>query len=97
MRSRIFLLTFGATLLVASSAFSETHTFITQSTKDSTIYTCLTTAAGCGTPQANGYCRDRGYEQAKNYRQVDRDEITGAVPTIGSSVGDELFAIECTR
>jgi hypothetical protein len=57
----------------------------------------LNTSGGCGTSVANAYCRDHGFKEAADYRKVEKDEINGAVPTIGSAVGDELFAIDCTR
>jgi hypothetical protein len=47
---------------------------------------------------ATAYCQSRDFAQAASFRKVDRDEITGAVPsTNGTSARDEFVAIECRR
>jgi hypothetical protein len=61
---------------------------------------CLASGAGCGTPVATAYCQSRDFNKALSFRKVDRDEITGAVPTGSGCRGaicDEYVAIECTR
>jgi hypothetical protein len=47
---------------------------------------------------SDGYGVDRDFAQAASFRKIDRDEITGAVPsTNGTSARDEFVAIECSR
>lgn len=61
---------------------------------------CLASGATCGNPVATAYCQSREFAKAVSFRKVDRDEITGAVPTSASCHGsncDEFVAIECTR
>ena len=63
---------------------------------------CLASGATCGAAIATAYCRSREFSQAVSYRKVDKDDITGAVPTnvSGGCLGntcDEYVAIECTR
>ena len=56
--------------------------------------------ASCGAAVANSYCRSRDFAQALSFRKVDRDDITGAIPTIRSCHGancDDFVAIECAR
>ncbi len=48
------------------------------------------------------YCKSRQFGQALSYRKVDRDDITGAIPTGDPSsckggVCDNYVAIECAR
>ena len=61
---------------------------------------CLETGAKCGAAAANAYCKSHDYATAMSYRKVDRDEITGAIPSGGGCSGskcDDLVAIVCTR
>jgi hypothetical protein len=63
---------------------------------------CLSSGAECGKAVANSYCRSHDYSQAVSFRNVDRGDITGAIPASasGSCKGascDHLVAIECTR
>jgi len=57
---------------------------------------CLATGASCGAAVATAYCRSREFTQAASFRKVDRDEVTGAIPT-GVARGEEFVAIECMR
>jgi len=61
---------------------------------------CLETGAKCGAAAANAYCKSHDYATAMSYRKVDRDDITGAIPSGGGCSGskcDDLVAIVCTR
>ena len=61
---------------------------------------CLESGAKCGAVAANAYCKSQQYETAMSFRKVDRDEITGAIPSGGGCSGtkcDDLVAIVCTR
>jgi hypothetical protein len=50
---------------------------------------------------ATAYCKSRDFAQAGSFRKVDRDEITGAVPSSGTACRggscNEFVAIECSR
>lgn len=100
MRFLFAMLTFAA--LAATAAQAEKRIFIISNNSDGYgIDRCLATGAACGAAAASAYCRSREFAQAASYRKVDREEITGAVPTSGSACGrngcDEFVAIECTR
>ena len=61
---------------------------------------CLENGAKCGAAAANAYCKSHEFASAMSYRKVDRDEITGAIPSGGGCSGskcDDLVAIVCTR
>jgi hypothetical protein len=48
---------------------------------------------------ATAYCQARDFSQARSFRKVDQDEITGGgAKNQACGIGcDELVAIECTR
>ena len=63
---------------------------------------CLASGEKCGTAAANAYCKTQQYEQAASFHKVDRDDITGAIPSggPGGCLGgqcDDIVAIVCTR
>ena len=63
---------------------------------------CLESGAKCGAIAANAYCKAHDYAAADSFRKVDRDDITGAIPTSGpgSCHGancDNFVAITCSR
>ena len=62
---------------------------------------CLASGAPCGAAAANAYCKGHEFAEATSYRKVDRDDITGAIPTGGSGGcrGNtcDVVAIVCTR
>ena len=90
---------FGA---VAAQA-AEKRVFIIANNADGYgVDRCLASGATCGEAAANSYCRSHEYGQALSFRKVDRDDITGAIPTSGpgSCHGahcDEFVAIVCAR
>ena len=93
-----------AALVLAGAVFSsaaqaEKRLFIIANNSDGYgVDRCLATGATCGVAVATAYCQARDYARAASFRKVDRDEITGAVPsTNGSSARDEFVAIECLR
>jgi hypothetical protein len=92
-----------AVMLGAGAAHAEKRMFIIPSNVDGYgIDRCLASGANCGKAMASAYCRSRQFSHALSFRRVDRDEITGAVPTTGSggcSGGHcaDFVAIECTR
>ena len=93
-----------ATIMCVSVAHAEKRMFIIANLADDGygVDRCLTTGAECGKTVANSYCRSHEYAQALSFRNVDRGEITGAIPASasGSCKGgscDHLVAIECSR
>ena len=63
---------------------------------------CLATGAKCGTAAANSYCKSHDFAMASSFSKVDRDEITGSIPTDGSSgckgpACNAFVAIVCSR
>ena len=42
---------------------------------------CLASGDKCGAAVANAYCKTHEFAQAASYRKVDRDDITGAIPS----------------
>jgi hypothetical protein len=83
----------------AVPAQTETRVFIVASNADGYgVDRCLTTGASCGTMVATAYCQARDFSQARSFRKVDNDEITGNAKSPSCGIGcDELVAIECTR
>ncbi len=85
----------------AAQAFAEKRVFIIANNPDNYgVDRCLAHGQACGAAAAAAYCQSKEFSKAASYRRVDRDEITGAVPT-GTACGrngcDEFVAIECTR
>lgn len=103
MRPLLALLIFAAAMLAgATPAHSEKRIFIIANNSDGYgVDRCLASGAACGAAAASAYCKSKEFTAAASYRKVDRDEITGAVPTSGSACGrggcDEFVAIECSR
>jgi hypothetical protein len=87
--------------VAADPAYAEKRVFIIPNQADGYgVDRCLASGAACGAAAASAYCKTREFTQAASYRKVDREEITGAVPT-GSACArghcDEFVAIECSR
>ena len=84
------------------SAQAERRMFIIANGGDGYgIDRCLATGDKCGAAAANAYCKSNEFASAASYRKVDRDDITGAIPTGGSGGcrGNtcDVVAIVCTR
>jgi hypothetical protein len=100
MRVLIAVGAFVGALAFAVPAQTETRVFIVASNADGYgVDRCLTTGASCGSVIATAYCQARDFSQARSFRKVDNDEITGAgAKNQACGIGcDELVAIECTR
>jgi hypothetical protein len=97
MRYLLTALVFTAVFSTAAQA--ERRIFIIANNADGYgVDRCLATGASCGAAVATAYCQARQFVQAASFRKVDRDEITGAVPSMnGGSARDEFVAIECMR
>jgi len=80
MRSLLVTITF-ALLLGASAAQAEKRIFIIANNANGYgVDRCLASGAKCGAAAAAAYCKSKDFAQATSFRQVDKDEITGAVP-----------------
>jgi hypothetical protein len=101
---RVFVagLVLAAALCASVSAQAERRIFIIANDADDYgVDRCLASGASCGTAVANAYCKARDFTQARSFHKVDREEVTGAVPSNGAncrgSSCEEFVAIECTR
>jgi hypothetical protein len=87
----------------AAPSHAEKRMFIIANNPDGYgIDRCLASGGACGTPVATAYCKSHHFAQALSFRKVDRDDITGAIPTSqagGCSGGTcmDFVAIECGR
>jgi hypothetical protein len=102
MRYVLAALTFAALLSGIVSAQAEKRIFIIANNPDGYgVDRCLSTGATCGVAVATAYCKSREFNQAASFRKVDREEITGAIPTNGTTCSggscNEFVAIECSR
>ena len=98
--ARLGLAIAGVLALMAPAA-AENRIFIIANNADGYgVDRCLATGERCGVTVATAYCQSQAFALAKSFRKIERDEITGAVPTGGKgcSGGCESFvAIECSR
>jgi hypothetical protein len=102
MRYLFAALAFATALHASVPAHAEKRIFIIANNADGYgVDRCLASGASCGVAVATAYCKSREFRQAASFRKVDRDEITGAVPTgnAGCNAGscNHFVAIECTR
>lgn len=99
MRYVFAALVFAGAVISSTAQAAEKRTFIIANNSDGYgVDRCLASGATCGVAVATAYCQSRDFVQAASFRKVDRDDITGAVPsTNGSSTRDEFVAIECLR
>jgi hypothetical protein len=102
MRYVIAALTFAAVLYGNVSAQAEKRVFIIANNADGYgVDRCLASGASCGTAVATAYCKSREFSHVASFRKVDREEITGAVPSSSAACRGgacaEFVAIECAR
>ena len=94
---------FTAVLFGAATAQAEKRVFIIANNADGYgVDRCLASGADCGRAVANSYCKSRDFAEALAFNKVDRDEITGDIPSSGPGSCDgatcETFvAITCRR
>jgi hypothetical protein len=89
-------------MTLALPAAAENRIFIIANNADGYgIDRCLANGERCGTSVAAAYCQSHAFAEAKSFRKIARDDITGAVPTSGSNACagscDSFVAIECSR
>ncbi len=102
MRFAIAAACVAAVLFGAGAASAEKRLFIIANNPDGYgVDRCLATGASCGTTVANSYCHTHEFAQATSVSKVDRDDITGAIPSEGpdscQDTSCSYVAIECTR
>ena len=85
MKSILALVAF-ATLCAASAAQADNRVFIVANQSDGYgIDECLANGEKCGAHAARSYCQSRDFVEATEYRRVETDEVTGALPTSTTS------------
>jgi hypothetical protein len=92
----------AAALLLSVPAAAEDRIFIIANNADGYgVDRCLANGERCGSVVATAYCQSQDFAAAKSFRKIERDEITGAVPTSGKNACaggcDSFVAIECSR
>lgn len=92
----------AAALLMSAPAAAEERIFIITSNADGYgVDRCLANGERCGNVVATAYCQSQAFASAKSFRKIERDEITGAVPRLGTNACagncDSFVAIECSR
>lgn len=102
MRTVLASLAAALCLCAAQGAQAERRVFIITNDSGYGIDRCLASGAPCGAAAAASYCKSHQFAQATSFRKVDRDDITGAIPSGGAggcngSTCDDLVAIVCTR
>jgi hypothetical protein len=102
MRFAIAATAIAAVLLGAAAAHAERRVFIVANNPDGYgVDRCLNSGAACGTPVANAYCHSHQFAQAVSFQKIDRDDITGAIPSTGPDAcrgtACNYVAIVCTR
>ncbi|MFN3348625.1 hypothetical protein [Pseudorhodoplanes sp.] len=84
-----------------ANAPAEQRIFIIANSPDGYgVDRCLADGATCGAAAAAAYCQSKEFSTATSYRKIEREEITGAVPTsnqCGRNGCEEFVAIECRR
>ena len=92
----------ASVLLASAPAAAENRLFVIANNPDGYgIDRCLASGEHCGTTVATAYCQSQDFASAKSFRKIDREEITGAVPTSATSICtgncESFVAIECSR
>jgi hypothetical protein len=104
MRGFVAVLSLLAAIVFAGPAEADRRLFIVANNPDGYgVDRCLASGEKCGVAAATAYCRSRDFASAQSFRKVDKEDITGAIPTSGPTgscrggVCEEFVAIECTR
>ena len=103
MRVLLAVLSVATVFAALTPAQAEKRIFIVANNADDYgVDRCLANGSACGAPAATAYCQTHAFHKALSFRKIDRDDITGAIPTAGGSgckgaSCDEFVAIECAR
>jgi len=86
----------------AGATHAENRTFIIPNNPDGYgLDRCLANGEKCGAAVATSYCQSQSFARANSFQKIEKDEITGAVPTSSRSacVGscESYVAIICSR
>ena len=94
-------LAIAGVLAFAAPATAELRVFIITNHADGYgVDRCLANGERCGATIATAYCQSQSFAQAKSFRKIGREEITGAVPVGNSTCSrncESFVAIECSR
>lgn len=96
----LFTLTACISLMAAAETRADSRVFIIANQPDGYgVDECLAKGEKCGAPVARAYCQSRDFAQATDYRRIDPDEVTGAIPASTGTTGShgEFVAITCHR
>jgi hypothetical protein len=101
-KSAAFAIALIASAACGGIASAENRTFIIPNNPDGYgVDRCLANGERCGATVATTYCQSQSFARANSFQRVEKDEITGAVPTSGKNacVGscDSFVAIICSR
>jgi len=103
MRTLLATLFTAVIVCAAGSAQAERRMFIISSNAAGySVDRCLAKGERCGAAAAAAYCRSQAFADAASFHKVDRDDITGAIPSSGPGTCpggqcDNFVAIVCTR
>jgi hypothetical protein len=101
MRAILAVVSVAAVVFAMSPAQAEKRLFIIANNADGYgVDRCLASGAPCGTAAATAYCTSHEFNKALSFRKIDRDDLTGAIPTSTGCKGahcDEFVALECGR
>ena len=103
MRVILAVLSVATSVAALTPAQAEKRLFIIANNADAYgIDRCLAKGTNCGTAAATAYCQSHECRKALSFHKIDRDGITGAIPTAGGfgckgAICEEFVAIECTR
>jgi hypothetical protein len=94
-------LVIAAAFALAAPAGAEDRVFVVANHADGYgIDRCLASGERCGAVVATAYCQSQSFTLAKSFRRIEREEITGAVPTTSNACAgtcESFVAIECSR
>ena len=101
---RVLATLFVAVLVCAATAAqAERRMFIITNNADGYgVDRCLASGEKCGQAVAKAYCKSHEFADAASFRKVDRDDITGSIPSSGPGACkggscDDFVAIVCSR
>lgn len=103
MRSLLAAAAVATVLMSAAGAQAERRLFIVANNPDGYgVDRCLTTGGSeCGKVVANSYCHSHDFAQALSFEKVERNDITGDVPSTGPGACHgttcNYVAIQCSR
>jgi len=103
MRHVLAIALTAVVVCAASSAQAERRMFIISNNADGYgVDRCLASGEKCGQAVAQAYCKSHEFAEAASFRKIDKDDITGSIPTSGPGACkggkcDDFVAIICTR